>query len=94
MVEKPKNLSDVRRMALKRAKYRCEWAECKQSEYLKLTLLQTIGYQGYDSIARYDLDNCAMFCETHDAIYNGKNIAGRKMAFGKLVKAYLDQKRK
>ena len=90
---RPKNIDQTRKEALIRARYKCEWTECSESQFLKLTMIEKIGTMGRDSTRAYDLDNVAMFCKWHSDIFTGKQQVSSRREYIKLVQEYLELKR-
>lgn len=90
---RPKNIDHIRKQALIRARYKCEWTGCKEAQFLKLTMIEKIGTMGRDSTRAYDEDNVAMFCKWHSDIYTGKQQVASRREYIKLVQEYLELKR-
>ena len=43
---RPKNIDHIRKQALIRARYKCDWTGCKEAQFLKLTMIEKIGTMG------------------------------------------------
>lgn len=82
-------LSKIRLEALKRARYKCEWADCNESEWLELAHIIGIGYGGMNAKIKYDINNVCMLCKYHHDIFDGRNTKGTKRAMNQLLGAYM-----
>jgi predicted restriction endonuclease len=87
------NLSELREEALKRARYKCEWAYCTDTNWLELAHILGIGMGGRDKASKYDINNVAMLCKRHHDIYDGKTISGAKRDYRDLLMGYLKRER-
>lgn len=79
-------LSDLRLQALKRAKNKCEWANCNQTKWLEMAHLVA---RSLDSTKRADINNVTMLCKRHHDIFDGRTISGSKREYIELLSAYL-----
>lgn len=66
------NLSNLREDALKRANYKCEWANCNDGKWLELAHLVGIGMGGMNNKVSNDLNNVMMMCKYHHDMYDGR----------------------
>jgi len=82
------NLTDLRKQALQRARYRCEWAECNSSEWLELTNIEEMSLGAVVGDPKWTIDNVIMLCKKHHDVLKQKTTA-TKRAYEKLVKDYL-----
>ena len=79
-------LSNLRTQALKRAKNKCEWANCNQTKWLEMAHLVA---RSLDSTKRADINNVTMLCKRHHDIFDGRTISGSKREYIELLSAYL-----
>ena len=76
-----------------RADYKCEWADCTNTEWLEMAHILGIGMGGRNKQEKFDPENVAMLCKLHHDIYDGRTISMAKKEYRALLKGYLDLKR-
>ena len=84
-----KSLGEIKKDALYRARYRCEWADCTESQWLELAHIVQIGYGGMNAKLKYDFENVCILCKYHHDIFDGRNTKGTKRAMNALVGEYM-----
>ena len=76
-----------------RADYKCEWADCDNTEWLEMAHILGIGMGGRNKQEKFDPENVAILCKLHHDIYDGRTISMAKKEYRALLKGYLDLKR-
>ena len=76
-----------------RADYKCEWADCTNTEWLEMAHILGIGMGGRNKQEKFDPENVAILCKLHHDIYDGRTISMAKKEYRALLKGYLDLKR-
>lgn len=88
------NRSDLRRLALDRAGWKCEWPGCPAALHrnqLEMAHLTPIGMGGRKSADT--ADNVVVLCHFHHMIQEGETVAGRKREVTYLLRRFLDRER-
>ena len=88
------NLSGLRTKALKRAKYKCEWANCNNKDWLELAHLVGIGMGGKNNKLANEITNVMILCKMHHDMYDGRTMTGKKREYTELLLEYLQLKYK
>jgi hypothetical protein len=84
-------MTQLRLMAFRRAKNKCEWAGCNSRSQLQLAHIHGKGMGGNEQ-RKYDPLNVSVLCLYHHDIYDGRSYKNSKYEIRMLLTDYLKRK--